>query len=83
MKILTCTNYEFVQLAKVESYDYIIILTPSGNFLNTGHKCTRSAYENWVTSNYKYFRWHSTKHCKVCHKTWPKEVQVTVSLLGN
>ena len=79
MKILTCTSEELRNLENAEEYDYIILI--NYGFIHVGHKCSRSAYAQWVTDNYRYFRWHSTKHCKVCHKTWPKEVQVTANMV--
>ena len=79
MKILTCYWREFDALKNIVEYDYIILVNHS--FPWVGHKCIRP--QVITKGNNSHFRFHSTKHCKVCHKTWPKEVQITVNLVGN
>jgi len=79
MKILTCTRDEFLGLTSVGEYDYIIFINAE---CWVGHKCIKpSRYPMLGYGNLKYFRWHYTKHCKICHKTWPKEVQVTANMV--
>jgi hypothetical protein len=79
MKILTCTDKEFSELENAEEYDYIILV--GSYYAPVGHKCTKPTSIYSMSPNFRHFRWHSTKHCKICHKTWPKEVQVTANMV--
>lgn len=65
-------------------HDYIIVCWDKEAWL-VGHKCikTKRAWFNpfYASAATSYYRWQTSKHCKVCHKTWPKEVQKTFELL--
>lgn len=85
MSYLIGTSEELIALGSEirEQHSHLIVIT-RWSLPYVGHKCKigkRSDWWNPFGARWDGYRYQTTKHCKVCHTTWPREVQVAYGLL--